>query len=67
MSFQVEEGLVKLPALSHAYLEACWWEMELESSVSWEVPHPFNSIPYIALWLQYLDTAVSSISEYLVQ
>lgn len=23
MSFQVEESLVKLPALSHAYLEAC--------------------------------------------
>lgn len=49
MSFQLEEGLVKLPALSHAYLEACWWEMELERSVSWEVPHPFNLIPYIAL------------------
>lgn len=24
MSFRVEESLVKLPTLSHAYLEACW-------------------------------------------
>lgn len=24
MSFQVEESLVNLPALSHAYLETCW-------------------------------------------